>query len=156
MNDYRRLSNFARPNHTTAILSQFTNKSGLFFPARGKATRTFYVWSKSKIALDGLSGVANWTLHGLRSTFRTIHARIGRRGTSYHRCHSTPRAPIDGAICAACWAVNVKPWHPGQRRHVSGPVAHRAGQGDDRRLAFGEAVEVAHTRVQSSGRHWES
>jgi integrase len=34
-------------------------------------------WSKNKTALDKASGVTNWTLHDLRRTFATIHARIG-------------------------------------------------------------------------------
>jgi integrase len=53
------------------------NTDGLYFPARGKRLRPFNGWSKSKAALDKLSGVTGWTLHDLRRTFRTIHARIG-------------------------------------------------------------------------------
>jgi integrase len=52
-------------------------KTTLLFPARGKPDRPFNGWSKSKAALDELSGVKNWTLHDLRRTFRTIHGRIG-------------------------------------------------------------------------------
>src|SRR5581483_8561349 len=51
--------------------------SGLLFPARGKPTKPFNGWSKSKMLLDEASGVTDWTLHDLRRTFRTIHARIG-------------------------------------------------------------------------------
>jgi integrase len=43
-------------------------------PTDGKP---FNGWSKSKAALDELSGVTDWTLHDLRRTFATIHARIG-------------------------------------------------------------------------------
>lgn len=50
---------------------------GLFFPARGNRARHISGWSKSKAALDKASGVNDWTLHDLRRTFRTIHARIG-------------------------------------------------------------------------------
>jgi integrase len=53
------------------------NTDGLYFPARGKPLKPFNGWSKSKAALDSLSGVTGWTLHDLRRTFRTIHARIG-------------------------------------------------------------------------------
>ncbi len=60
-----------------AILSSIAHDGGLLFPARGRADRPFNGWSKSKVILDKLSGVTNWTLHDLRRTFRTIHARIG-------------------------------------------------------------------------------
>ena len=53
------------------------NTLGLLFPARGAASHPFNGWSKSKAALDKLSGIENWTLHDLRRTYRTIHARIG-------------------------------------------------------------------------------
>jgi integrase len=53
-----------------------SNTPTLLFPARG-TDRAFNGWSKSKAALDELSGVTNWTLHDLRRTYRTIHARIG-------------------------------------------------------------------------------
>jgi integrase len=50
---------------------------GLLSPAKGKTDRAFNGWSKSKASLDRLSGTSGWTLHDLRRTFRTIHARIG-------------------------------------------------------------------------------
>ncbi len=59
-----------------------SNTPTLLFPARG-TDRPFNGWSKSKAALDQLSGVKNWTLHDLRRTFRTIHGRIGN--TTPHR-----------------------------------------------------------------------
>jgi integrase len=64
---------------TSFALSLLTspNTDGLYFPARGKPLKPFNGWSKSKAALDKLSGVTGWTLHDLRRTFRTIHARIG-------------------------------------------------------------------------------
>lgn len=43
----------------------------LLFPARGKPKQPFNGWSKSKAALDKLSGVTAWTLHDLRRTFAT-------------------------------------------------------------------------------------
>ena len=52
------------------------SQSSLLFPGRGKNT-PFNGWSKSKAALDKISGVSNWTLHDIRRTYRTIHARIG-------------------------------------------------------------------------------
>lgn len=56
------------------------NSHELLFPAStgssGKIS-VFSGWSKSKSALDNASGVTGWTLHDLRRTFATIHARIG-------------------------------------------------------------------------------
>jgi integrase len=63
-----------------SLLSEYlTNpvNGALLFPARGTDDHPFNGWSKSKAALDKLSGIADWTLHDLRRTFRTIHARIG-------------------------------------------------------------------------------
>ena len=54
-----------------------TSRSGLLFPARGNAESSFNGWSKSKATLDKASNVTDWTLHDLRRTYRTIHARIG-------------------------------------------------------------------------------
>ena len=53
------------------------NGQGLLFPARGRPERAFNGWSVCKATLDRLSGVTHWTLHDLRRTYRTIHARIG-------------------------------------------------------------------------------
>ncbi len=38
---------------------------------------TFNGWSKSKARLDKACGVTGWTLHDIRRTYATIHARIG-------------------------------------------------------------------------------
>jgi integrase len=54
-----------------------SNTPTLLFPARGTTDRPFNGWSNSKAALDEVSGVKDWTLHDLRRTCRTIHARIG-------------------------------------------------------------------------------
>jgi integrase len=62
---------------TTTLTAIQPNSRGLFFPARGKSEKPFNGWSKSKAALDRSSGVTDWTLHDLRRTYRTIHARIG-------------------------------------------------------------------------------
>jgi integrase len=62
---------------TAVILAHFVDRTGLLFAARGKGSRPFNGWSTSKAVLDKASGVSNWTLHDLRRTFRTIHARIG-------------------------------------------------------------------------------
>lgn len=52
--------------------------SQFLFPARRRrSVKPFNGWSKAKAALDKRSGVTGWTLHDLRRTFRTIHARIG-------------------------------------------------------------------------------
>lgn len=51
--------------------------AGLLFHARGKPSSPFSGWSKAKRALDHASSVRDWTLHDIRRTFRTIHAKIG-------------------------------------------------------------------------------
>jgi integrase len=52
--------------------------SSLLFPARNSQNiRPFNGWSKSKAALDKLSGVTDWTLHDLRRTFATGLAALG-------------------------------------------------------------------------------
>lgn len=58
-------------------LLQDLEQDALLFPARGKKTRPFNGWSKSKKALDTLSGVTGWVLHDLRRTARTNFGRLG-------------------------------------------------------------------------------
>lgn len=48
----------------------------LLFPARGSSSSPFNGWSKSKAALDRLSGVSGWTLHDARRTFATRLAEL--------------------------------------------------------------------------------
>lgn len=60
-----------------AVEVDTSRNDAFFFPARGKPNKPFNGWSKSKAALDKLCGVTGWTLHDLRRTYRTIHARIG-------------------------------------------------------------------------------
>ena len=38
---------------------------------------SFNSWSKSKARIDRVTGVTDWTLHDLRRTFATAHAKIG-------------------------------------------------------------------------------
>jgi integrase len=58
-----------------------TSSDTFLFPARGKKSKPFNGWSKSKVALDKLSGVTGWTLHDLRRTFRS---NLGRHGVAPH------------------------------------------------------------------------
>lgn len=62
-------------------LLQNSEETGLLFPARGRAAKPFNGWSKSKVLLDEISGVADWTLHDLRRTFAT---RLAEMGTPIH------------------------------------------------------------------------
>ena len=57
-------------------LNLSSTKTGYLFPARGVRDRAFNGWSKSKAALDKLSGVTDWTLHDLRRTFATTLAKL--------------------------------------------------------------------------------
>jgi integrase len=49
----------------------------LLLPSPRRDGKPFKGWSKSKKELDRRSGVAKWTLHDLRRTFRTNLARLG-------------------------------------------------------------------------------
>jgi integrase len=53
--------------------------SGLLFPARGSNTKPFNGWSKSKAALDRISGVTGWTLHDCRRSHASRMASLGVR-----------------------------------------------------------------------------
>ena len=84
-----------RRNQIACLRKQWLSRTELVFPAKimkGKEQHTipatplvaslihdisFSGWSKSKNRLDAASGVTGWTLHDLRRTFSTIHARIG-------------------------------------------------------------------------------
>lgn len=61
--------------------STSASSSNLLFLARGCDDRPFNGWSKSKAALDKMSGVTDWTLHDLRRTFRT---KLGSLGVAPH------------------------------------------------------------------------
>lgn len=64
-----------------ALCNSSVGSSHLLFPARGTKHTPFNGWSKSKVALDKLSGVTDWTLHDLRRTFST---RLAEAGTPPH------------------------------------------------------------------------
>jgi integrase len=70
---------FPYGNMVAAILDAIpiNNSSTLLFPSRASEDRPLSGWSKYKRQLA--DGVAGWTLHDLRRTYRTIHARIGTR-----------------------------------------------------------------------------
>jgi integrase len=75
---------FPTSSLAATLLKECTTQCGstsLLFHARGSVTAgcatPFNGWSKSKAALDKASGIVGWTLHDLRRTFATIHARIG-------------------------------------------------------------------------------
>jgi integrase len=63
-------------NITSTLLTGLSKECTLIFPARGKPSTPFTGWSKSKAALDELSGITNWTLHDLRRTFATNLAQM--------------------------------------------------------------------------------
>jgi integrase len=52
-------------------------KNSLLFPNVRDGSKPFCGWSKSKAALDKISGVENWTLHDLRRTYRSNLGRLG-------------------------------------------------------------------------------
>jgi integrase len=70
---------FPYGNMVAAILDgiPINNSTTLLFPSRASEDRPLSGWSKYKRQLA--DGVLGWTLHDLRRTYRTIHARIGTR-----------------------------------------------------------------------------
>jgi len=64
------------PGSALTLLKNFP-ADGLLFPARGSTTTPFNGWSKSKAALDEISGVTDWCLHDARRTFATRLAELG-------------------------------------------------------------------------------
>lgn len=93
--------------------------SGLLFPARGKDT-CFNGWSKSKTQLDKETGVTNWTLHDIRRTFATIHARIG---TPIHVTEKLLNH-VSGSHGGIVSVYQRHTWLPEMRRAVSNYEAH--------------------------------
>jgi integrase len=53
------------------------SNGAFLFLGRGDSETCFNGWSKSKVALDSLSGVTNWTLHDLRRTFASNMTALG-------------------------------------------------------------------------------
>jgi integrase len=65
------------PLALSALAEAMNGGSGILFPARGtNRSKPFSGWSKSKVALDELSGVSGWTLHDCRRTFATRLAEL--------------------------------------------------------------------------------
>jgi integrase len=74
----RREHSFPVEKLTRALLASFKDGQHFLFPARGSnGTKPFNGWSKSKSVLDKISGVKDWTLHDIRRTYASIHAKLG-------------------------------------------------------------------------------
>jgi integrase len=68
--------------HTFPIIpraaSLIPRNKGLLCPAPcSEGKKPYRQFGKAKLELDRLCGFSDWTLHDLRRTYRTIHARIG-------------------------------------------------------------------------------
>lgn len=60
------------------VISGLPDTGDLLFPAATDPEKPFTTWAWHKARFDeGLDGVAPYTLHDLRRTFATIHAKIG-------------------------------------------------------------------------------
>lgn len=60
--------------------SNIKNGHGLLFPGRENSSEKITVfsnWNRAKRAFNKTCDLYDWTLHDLRRTYRTIHARIG-------------------------------------------------------------------------------
>jgi integrase len=75
------IGTFATSILKSALASVSPSDTTLLFPARGKTNVPFNGWSKSKTALDKLSGVSRWTLHDIR---RTVATRMAEQGVPIH------------------------------------------------------------------------
>lgn len=63
------------------VLKKLAHRTGYLFPAsrehvRGKPTKCFADWNKSKKEFDERCGVSNWVLHDLRKKFATTIASL--------------------------------------------------------------------------------
>jgi integrase len=88
--------------------------NGLLFAAKGKSSTPFNGWSKSKAALDEISGVENWTLHDLRRTFATNLAKLG---TSIHVIEKLLNH-VSGTISGVAAVYNRSQYMPEMREAV--------------------------------------
>jgi integrase len=91
------LSVIATSTLRPVLNSASAEKSTFLFPARGRPDKPFNGWSKSKAALDKVSGVTGWTLHDLRRTYRS---NLGRIGVAPHLAerlvnHISSRSAVD-------------------------------------------------------------
>ncbi|MEM5471903.1 site-specific integrase [Hoeflea sp. AS60] len=63
---------------TAQMIAELPRIDGFVFSGRNQKNETFNGWSKSKREFDKtLIGVERYTLHDLRRTFSTMHAKIG-------------------------------------------------------------------------------
>jgi len=74
----------------------------------------FNGWSKAKKRLDLLSGVSNWTLHDIRRTYATIHARLG---TSPHIIERLLNH-VSGEISGVAATYNRHHYLPDQKKAI--------------------------------------
>ena len=59
-----------------AVIEALPADGDLLFPAR-RGDKVFGGWSKCKTEFDNACPIEPWTLHDLRRTFATVHAKIG-------------------------------------------------------------------------------
>ena len=62
---------------SAAALDEIAAEGDHVFASRVRSGKVFAGWAKGKRVLDGECPIGHWTLHDLRRTFSTIHARIG-------------------------------------------------------------------------------
>jgi integrase len=81
----------------TQIGSPTRRGSDFLFPARTSDDRPFNGWSKCKKELDKLAGIAPWTLHDIRRTFRTNLGRLKVRPDIAERLvnHASARTEME-------------------------------------------------------------
>ncbi len=66
------------PSLAQSVIERLPDTGDLLFPAATNNEKTFSGWAWHKARFDeGLEGVQSYTLHDLRRTFATVHAKIG-------------------------------------------------------------------------------
>ncbi len=74
----KREHRFPLSERAQAVIESLPHRGDLLFPAATASDKTFSGWAWHKAKFDsGLKDVAAYTLHDLRRTYATVHARIG-------------------------------------------------------------------------------
>ena len=74
----KRMHRFPLSRSAQTLIATLPEQSDLIFPAATNVERPFSGWAWHKAQFDAaLDGVDSYTLHDLRRTFATVHAKIG-------------------------------------------------------------------------------
>jgi hypothetical protein len=128
------------------------NSTDLLFPSRASDERPLSGWSKYKKELQ--DGLETWTLHDLRRTLRTNHARIGTSSNVGERL-------INHAAAVVTEAEAIYDQHtylPEMRQAVTNYERHRRARSPNRRRCMSRrAIATSQPLgcLQQPGVSWE-